>query len=131
MTAMMIACPMSPVLAIWSPGTVPVRLSPRVRKKIVIRIGMNRLPSFSPSVSMTMPLRTKSIDELERRLTAVGNQLQVARAEPEEQHDNGDREQSNEQDPVQARTACPGTAQPGEEFVDRGTLEILRPYRLL
>ena len=58
MTAMMIAMPMSAVLAMRNGGMMPVRFSPSVRKKIVIRIGMNRLPSFSPSVLMTMLLRT-------------------------------------------------------------------------
>ncbi len=55
MTAMISPCPIRPVLGIWSPGIVPVRFKASARKKIVMTIGMNRFPAFSPSVSMTMP----------------------------------------------------------------------------
>ena len=51
--------PITAVLAICSPGMIPVRFIPMIRKKNVIRTGMKRLPSFSPSVSKTIELRTK------------------------------------------------------------------------
>ena len=70
MIARTIGRPIVPVPAICSPGMTPVMLMAMTRKKIVMISGMNRLPSFSPSVSMTMPLRTKVEDELHRRLAA-------------------------------------------------------------
>jgi len=39
---------------------MPVRFMPMIRKKNVISTGRNRLPSFSPSVSNTIEVRTKS-----------------------------------------------------------------------
>ena len=57
----MSAWPISPVLAIWRPGIVPVMFKPSVKKKIVNSSPMKRRPSFSPSVSTMMLFRTNPV----------------------------------------------------------------------
>ena len=72
-----------------------------IMKKIVVRTGRNRLPSFLPSVSNTIVLRTKSEHVLERGLTAGRDQLHAAGAEPEPEDEREDHEQADQHDPVE------------------------------
>ena len=84
--------PMTEVPAMFRNGMTPVRFMNSTMKKIVVRIGRNRLPSFLPRRSSAMFTRTRSRPISTRLWKRPGHDAHAARAEPEdeEQRDDGD-----------------------------------------
>ena len=115
---------MRPVLAICRPGMMPVMFSPSVRKKIVNSSGMNRRPSFSPSVSMTMLLRTKPVMNSNATWPRPGTSfmLRVPSQKISDEHD--DDEHPDDQDAVHLERGADEEDRLGEELVDRRTAEL-------
>jgi hypothetical protein len=109
------------VPAMFRNGMMPVRLKNRIMKKIVVRIGRNRWPSFLPRRSSAM-LTGRSRGPSRRSLEPAGDETHVARAEPEEEHE---RDRRQELDQVDARDGDSRDREENvrEELVDRRAVE--------
>ena len=102
---------------------MPVRFMNRTMKKIVVRIGRNRLPSFLPSRSSAMFTRTKSRPISTRLWNRPGTSFMRRVPSQKTIRSGDDRDEADQHDAVDLEGGALEEERGGEELVDRRTVE--------